>query len=62
MFLLVFLQPLTVTVKGCKNTSKNIYQLAKKKKYYVRVRTYKTVSKVNYYSGWSNVKSITIKK
>lgn len=52
----------TVTVKGCKNTSKNIYQLAKKKKYYVRVRTYKTVSKVNYYSGWSNVKSITIKK
>ena len=52
----------TVTVKGCKNTSKNIYQLAKKKKYYVRVRTYKTVSKVNYYSGWSNTKSITIKK
>ena len=52
----------TVTVKGCKNTRKNIYQLAKKKKYYVRVRTYKTVSKVNYYSGWSNVKSITIKK
>lgn len=52
----------TVTVKGCKNTSKNIYQLTKNKKYYVRVRTYKTVSKVNYYSGWSNVKSITIKK
>lgn len=52
----------TVTVKGCKNTSKNIYQLAKKKKYYVRVRTYKTVGKVNYYSGWSNTKSITIKK
>ena len=52
----------TVTVKGCKNTSKNIYQMTKKKKYYVRVRTYKTVSKVNYYSGWSNVKSVTIKK
>ena len=52
----------TVTVKGCKNTSKNIYRLTKKKKYYVRVRTYKTVSKVNYYSDWSNTKSITIKK
>lgn len=52
----------TVTVKGCKNTSKNITKLTKNKKYYVRVRTYKTVSKVNYYSGWSNVKSITIKK
>ena len=52
----------TVTVKGCKNTSKTITKLTKKKKYYVRVRTYKTVSKVNYYSGWSNVKSITIKK
>ena len=52
----------TVTVKGCKNTSKNITKLTKNKKYYVRVRTYKTVGKVNYYSGWSNVKSITIKK
>lgn len=52
----------TVTVKGYKNTSKNIYKLTKNKKYYVRVRTYKTVSKANYYSGWSNVKSITIKK
>lgn len=52
----------TVTVKGYKNTSKNIYKLTKNKKYYVRVRTYKTVSKTNYYSGWSNVKSVTIKK
>ena len=52
----------TVTVKGCKNTSKNITKLTKNKKYYVRVRTYKTVGKVNYYSGWSNTKSITIKK
>lgn len=52
----------TVTVKGYKSTSKTITKLAKNKKYYVRVRTYKTVSKVNYYSGWSNTKSITIKK
>lgn len=52
----------TVTVKGYKSTSKTITKLTKNKKYYVRVRTYKTVSKVNYYSGWSNTKSITIKK
>ena len=52
----------TVTVKGYKSTSKTITKLTKNKKYYIRVRTYKTVSKVNYYSGWSNVKSITIKK
>lgn len=52
----------TVTVKGYKSTSKTITKLTKNKKYYVRVRTYKTASKVNYYSGWSNVKSITIKK
>ena len=51
-----------VTVKGYKNTSKTITKLTKKKKYYVRVRTYKTVSKTNYYSGWSGAKSVTIKK
>lgn len=52
----------TVTVKGCKNTSTTITKLTKNKKYYVRVRTYKTVSKTNYYSGWSGAKSVTIKK
>ena len=29
---------------------------------YVRVRTYKTVSGKNYYSKWSNVKKVKIKK
>ena len=52
----------TVTVKGYKNTSTTITKLTKNKKYYVRVRTYKTVSKTNYYSGWSGAKSVTIKK
>ena len=52
----------TVTVKGYKSTSKTITKLTKKKKYYVRVRTYKTVGKTNYYSGWSGAKSVTIKK
>lgn len=52
----------SVTVKGTKNTSKTISKLKGKKKYYVRVRTYKTVNKKNYYSSWSNVKSVTTKK
>ena len=52
----------TVTVKGYKSTSKTITKLTKNKKYYVRVRTYKTVGKTNYYSGWSGAKSVTIKK
>ena len=52
----------TVTVKGYKSTGKTITKLTKNKKYYVRVRTYKTVSKTNYYSGWSGAKAVTIKK
>ena len=39
-----------------------ISKLAKGKKYYVRVRTYKTVNKTNFYSGWSKSSSVTVKK
>ena len=52
----------TVTVKSYKTTSKTISKLTKKKKYYVRIRTYKTVSGKTYYSSWSGAKSVTIKK
>lgn len=46
-----------------KNTtmSKSVTGLKAKTNYYVRVRTYKTVGKVNYYSKWSSVKSIKTK-
>lgn len=52
----------TVTVSKNKTTSKTVSGLKAKKKYYVRIRTYKTV-KVNgrsmkIYSGWSKVKSV----
>lgn len=47
------------TVKGYKYTSKKITKLKAKKKYYVQIRTYKTVSGKNYYSSWSGVKSVT---
>ena len=40
---------------------KKISSLSKKKKYYVQVRTYKTVSKVNYYSSWSGKKTVVTK-
>lgn len=42
----------TVTVSN-KTTSKKISSLKSKKKYYVRLRTYKTVGKTKYYSSWS---------
>ena len=48
----------TVTVKGYKKVSKKVTKLKGKKKYYVRVRTYKTVSGVKYYAPWSKSKTV----
>lgn len=45
-----------------KTTSKTITGLSAKKKYYVRVRTYKTVNGKRIYSEWSKTKSVTTKK
>ena len=42
-----------VTVKKYKTTSTTIKKLKAKKTYYVRIRTYKTVSGKKYYSAWS---------
>ncbi|MCD8190625.1 MAG: DUF4886 domain-containing protein [Clostridiales bacterium] len=52
----------TVTVSSYKTVSKTISKLTKKKKYYVRVRAYKTVSGTKYYSAWSGKKSVKISK
>lgn len=49
------------TVSSNKTTSKTISGLKDKKKYYVQVRTYKTVNGVKYYSSWSKAKSVTTK-
>ncbi len=48
----------TVTVTSNTTVSKKISSLKPNKKYYVRVRTYKTVSGTKYYSGWSDSKSV----
>ena len=47
----------TKVVKSAKTTSLTLKSLNAKKTYYVRVRTYKTVSGKKYYSAWSAVKS-----
>ena len=52
----------TVTISKNSATSKTITKLSKNKKYYVRIRTYKTVSGKKYYSSWSSVKNVKIKK
>ena len=56
----------TVTISKNKTTSKSVSKLSAKKKYYVRVRTYKTVKvngkNVKLYSGWSKAKRVTTKK
>lgn len=51
----------TVTVSSSKTTSKKITKLKAKKKYYVRVRTYKKVSGTKYYSDWSKTKTVKTK-
>lgn len=51
----------TVMVKNNKTVSRKITKLKAKKKYYVRVRTYKKAGKAKYYSSWSRAKSVTTK-
>ncbi|WP_051588957.1 leucine-rich repeat domain-containing protein [Ruminococcus sp. NK3A76] len=48
----------SVNVKG---TSKTISKLTKGKTYYVKVRSYKTVGKTKFYSGYSAVKKVKVK-
>lgn len=52
----------TVTIKKNTETTKTISKLKANKKYYVRVRTYKTVNGKKYYSSWSKVKTVKTKK
>lgn len=49
------------TIKSYKKTSKTIKTKYRKSKYYVRVRTYKKVDGITYYSNWSGKKKVTTK-
>ncbi|MBR3786673.1 MAG: hypothetical protein IKJ77_09720 [Firmicutes bacterium] len=51
----------SVTVKGYKMTSKKISNLKADKTYFVKVRTYKTVKGVKFYSDWSKVRQVKTK-
>lgn len=51
----------TATVKKQKTTKVTIKKLKAKKKYYVRIRTYKTVNGKKVYSAWSKVKTVKTK-
>ena len=52
----------TVTVTKNTITSKVLSSLKKGRTYYVRIRKYKTVSGVNYYSAWSAKRKTVVKK
>lgn len=52
----------TVNVTGAKVSSKKIAKLAGNKKYYVRIRTYKKVGKITFYSNWSKTYNVTTAK
>lgn len=50
-----------VTIKKNKTTKTTVKNLKNKKKYYVRIKTYKIVDGKKYYSGWSKVLNVTTK-
>ena len=51
----------TKTVTSNKKVSLTVKKLKSKKKYYMRIRTYKKVSGVTYYSSWSGAKTVKTK-
>lgn len=51
----------TVKIKKNSTTSQTVKKLSAKKKYYVRIRAYKTYNKKDYYSSWTT-KTVTTKK
>ena len=52
----------TANIAGAKNVTKTLKGLAKNKRYYVRVRSYRKSGRVTYYSAWSTTKNVVIKK
>ena len=52
----------TINITNYKTTSHTVTKLLSARKYYVRVRTYKTVGNTKYYSSWSAARTVTTKK
>lgn len=57
-----FASATTVKLSRNNTTSKSVTKLAANKKYYVQVRTYKTVGGKTFYSGWSDSVIVTTKR
>ena len=51
----------TVTVKGAKKTKRTITKLKSRKRYYVRIRTYRTAGGQTVYSGWSKARKVKVR-
>ena len=51
----------TVTITKNKTVKSTVKSLKSKKKYFVRIRTYKTVGNKKYYSSWSKAKTVKTK-
>lgn len=56
-----FTKAKTKTISSYNTTKYTLKSLSAKKTYYVRIRTYKTVDKTKYYSGWSTYKYVKTK-
>lgn len=48
-------------IKKAKTTSLSVKNLKSNKKYYVRVRSYKTINGKKVYGAWSKVKTVKVK-
>lgn len=57
-----FKSPVTKTVTSYKTRTLTVKKLSAGKRYYVRIRTYRTVGGQRYYSAWSAAKTVTTKK
>ena len=57
-----FTKAKSVTIKKAATTKTTVKKLTAKKKYYVRVRAYKTINGKKVYSAWSKSKTVTTKK
>ena len=57
-----FRKAVTKTVKGASKYSLAVKNLKGGARYYVRIRTYKTIGGKNYFSAWSPAKAVTTKR
>ena len=57
-----FSKAVTKTVKGASKYSLAVKNLKGGARYYVRIRTYKTIGGKNYFSAWSAARAVTTKK